>query len=124
MSDSKKQLFIGSNLNDIYVKYGTDEEVMPLRNPVLISLLKKEYGEILDGMKIWLSANTKNNDKQDPTIFPGTIRDIGKKDEYEILVDEKEMQYLSESEQFKDYSIEDVLDRSKYTEEDKRLSSR
>jgi hypothetical protein len=40
-------------------------------------------------------------------IFPGIIKVIN--NEFEIHVNESDMMYLSESEEFKNYSIEDVI---------------
>jgi hypothetical protein len=110
----KKQLFIPFDLNSLM--RGGDTH--PLRNQQSIAALRQEYGEIRDGQQIWLFALTMNNDKYDPTIFPGTIRDIGKsdEDEYEIIVDEKDMEYLSESEQFKGCSIADIIGEEWFNE--------
>ena len=105
----KKQLFIHGDLN-AFGGYG----YIPLRNQYWIDLLKKECGDIRDGMQIWLYENTQRDGKPDPTIFPGVIKDIGKENEYEIQVDEKDMQYLSESKEFKDYSVADVVDHEEF----------
>jgi hypothetical protein len=43
---SPKQLFIKGYLNDLY------DGVIPLRNTVWIALLKKAYGDNLDGQHI------------------------------------------------------------------------
>jgi len=99
--NSKKQLFLHGNLNDLY------DGKMPLRNPKHIELLKKEYGDIYDGQSIWLFELTKHNGKYDPTIFPGVIRLTD--GQLEIHIKESDMVYLSESEEFKGYSIEDVI---------------
>ena len=76
-------------------------------------------------MKIWLSADTDYKGKKDPTIFPGIIRDIGKNEgedeEYEIIVNESDMKYLSESEEFKEYSVEDVINRDRFERKYKKL---
>lgn len=114
MNDFKKQLFI-SGVDNL------EDGVMQLRNQTWISLLRKEYGKIDDGMKIWLAVDAKNNGLRDPTIFSGIIRDVGVENEYEVLINEKDIKYLSESEEFKDYSIEDVLGSVKFNEEHKKI---
>ena len=108
---NKKQLFIFGDLNALG-GYG----FIPLRNPIWVEALKNEYGDIHDGLQIWLFALTEKNGKYDPTVFPGVIRDINKQDEYEIVVDEKDMEYLSESTRFKGYTIEDVIGKEWYDE--------
>ena len=100
--NSPKQLFIKGDLNAL------ENGMIPLRNSRWISILEKEYGKIYDGMRIWLYEMTMHNDKMDPTVFPGVIKDLGKQDEYQILVDENDFEYLSESTKFKDYSIQDI----------------
>lgn len=99
----KKQLFIRGDLNAL------QDNVIPLRNDIWIQALRREHGKITDGLNIWLFELTIKNGKYDPTVFPGTIRDIGKEDEYEILVNDKEMKYLSESEKFKGYDLKDII---------------
>jgi hypothetical protein len=99
--NEKKQIFLRGDLNDFY------DGKFPLRNPKYMDMLKAEYGGIFDGQKIWLFEITKKNGKYDPTIFPGIIKVIN--NEFEIHVNESDMMYLSESEEFKNYSIEDVI---------------
>jgi len=105
-----KTIFIRGDLNALH------NGVLPLRNQTWIKVLRKVYGNITDGQDIWLFEDTEHNGKMDPTIFPGKIRDLGKEDEYEILVDEKKMQYLSETKQFKGYSVEDVINQRLFEE--------
>lgn len=97
----KKQLFIRGDLNDFY------DGKFPLRNQKWIDAIKAEYGGISDGQKIWLFEVTERNGKYDPTIFPGVIRITN--GEFEIHANESDMMYLSESEQFKGYSMEDIV---------------
>jgi hypothetical protein len=61
---TRKQLFFRGDLNDLY------DGKLPLRNQKYIDALKKEYGEILDGQRIWLFELTKKRGKYDQTIFP------------------------------------------------------
>jgi len=107
--ETKKQ-FIRGDLNDFY------DGRFPLRNEECINAIKKNYGKIYDGLLIWLFDFTIKNGKYDPTIFPGIIKNVGKTDEYEIVVDENDMKYLSESDEFKNYSIKDVIGEVNYNE--------
>jgi hypothetical protein len=84
----KKQLFIRGDLNDL--QHGK----IPLRNKMWIDALHAEYGDITDGQRIWLYEITKHNGKYDPTIFPGII--LISDGEYEIQINEAEMEYLSD----------------------------
>lgn len=93
-----KPVFIRGDLNALR------DGVIPLRNEVWVALLKKTYGQINDGQQIWLYELTGD----DPTVFPGTIRDIGKDDEYEILVNESDFEYLSESEECRGLTRDDL----------------
>lgn len=99
----KKQLFIRGDLNSL--KNGT----IPLRNPIWIEMLKREYGKIYDGMDIWLYEETRRGGVIDPTIFPGVIRKTDVNDEFDIVISENRMKYLSESKEFKNYSVDDVI---------------
>ncbi len=110
MTNSGKQFFLSADLNDLM----EDSRFLPLRNQKSIEILRKEYTNIVDGLKIWLFAPTFNHGKFDPTIFPGIIKDLGKLDEYKIMVDEKEMKYLSGSEMFNKYSIENIIGNEWY----------
>ena len=108
----KKQLFIRGDLNSF------QEGNIPLANQVWIAVLKDEYGEIKNDMKIWLYEEVIKNEKRLLLVFPGIIHDIGKNEgedeEYEIIVNESDMKYLSESEEFKEYSVEDVINRDRF----------
>ena len=115
MSKTKKQIFIRGDLNSL------DGGIIPLRNQVWIEILKREYGLINDKMRIWLYEKTQKNGSDDPTIFPGIIKDLGKDDEYDILVNEKEMKYLSESKEFNNYSIDDVINNDYFKKVTKEL---
>ncbi|MGB9163281.1 MAG: hypothetical protein WCC41_02300 [Rhodomicrobium sp.] len=64
---------------------------------------------IYDGLKIWLYSDTYQNRKLDPSVFQGIVRFNEELGEFEIEAKESDMVWLSESEQFKDYSIEDVI---------------
>jgi len=97
----EKQQFIRGDLNDL--RNGK----IPLRNQKWIDVIKTHYGSIYDEQKIWLFEVTKNNGLYDPTIFPGVVKAIG--DQFEIIVNESDMQYLSECNEFKGYSLEDVI---------------
>src|SRR3989338_4679380 len=126
MNTSKKQLFIGIGLHGLYDYSDGFTGVVNLRNRIEISLIKKEYGEIKDGQKLWLYFNSKNKGKIDPTILPGFIYYKGKNrednEEYEIKVDEKDFMYLSESEEFRSYLPEDIFVWEKmYNIEEKKL---
>lgn len=102
---NKKQLFIYADLNDL----GSGEGFLPLRNLKVIDMLKQEYGEVTEGLKIWLFSPTYKNNTLDPTIIPGEIKKVKNTGELQIHVDEKDMEYLSESEKFKGYSIEEIM---------------
>lgn len=106
--NQKKVIFIRGDLNAFH------DGVIPLRNTRWIELIKKHYGPIHDGLRIWLYEETQHDGKIDPTIFPGIIKDIGVEDEYEIQVDEKDMQYLSESKKFQNYSVADVVESKNF----------
>lgn len=97
----KKQLFIRGDFNDLH------DGKISLRNQVWISLLKKEYGEHLDGQNIWLYEKTDRGGKGDPWVFRGVIgRDEA--GEYEVSVNEKDFKRLTELSEFKDYTFEDL----------------
>jgi Cysteine-rich CPCC len=97
----EKQLFIRGDLNDLY------DGIIPLRNTVWIALLKKAYGENLDGKQIWLYENTGRDGRGDPLIFPGVVKEV-ETGEYEISVNERDFKHLSEVEEFRGYSAEDI----------------
>jgi len=86
----------------------------PLSNRIIIDQIRNGYGDILDGMSIWLYSPTFKNGKFDPSIFPGTIRRDNESGEMWMDAKEADMVYLSESEQFKDYTIEDVVGSERY----------
>lgn len=109
----KKQLFICVDLNKLH---GYEYDPVPLRSKEGLNDIINSYGEIKDGMQIWCFDLTKYKGKYDPTIFPGRIIYPGVESEYEIKVNEKDMEYLSESEKFKDYSVEDVIGKEWYEE--------
>ncbi len=105
----QKQIFIYCDLNKLlYV------DRYPLTNRIIIDQIKKGYGDIFDGMSIWLYSPTFKNGKFDPSIFPGTIKRDNESREMWIDAKESDMVWLSESEEFKDYSIEDVIGREMY----------
>ena len=100
----KKQTFIPIDLNKLpYV------ERYPIMNQSTIDTIKEEYGGIYDGLKIWLYSDTFRNRKLDPSVFQGIVRFNEEIGEYEIEAKESDMVWLSESELFKDYSVEDVI---------------
>jgi hypothetical protein len=107
----KKQTFIPVDLNKLpYV------ERYPIMNQSTIDTIKNEYGDIYDGLKIWLYSDTYKNRKLDPSVFQGIVRFNEELCEFEIEAKESDMVWLSESEQFKDYSIEDVIGKEMYDE--------
>ena len=107
----KKQTFIPVDLNKLpYV------ERYPIMNQSTIDTIKEEYGGIYDGLKIWLYSDTFRNRKLDPSVFQGIVRFNEEIGEYEIEAKESDMVWLSESELFKDYSVEDVVGKKGYDE--------
>ena len=87
-----------------------------LMNQSTIDTIKEEYGEIYDGLKIWLYSDTFRNRKLDPSVFQGIVRFNEEIGEYEIEAKESDMVWLSKSELFKDYSVEDVVGKKGYDE--------
>lgn len=101
---SKKQLFIRGDLNSF------QDGFIPLRNPVWVCALKKEYGDDLENKSIWLYEKTVRDGKEELVIFPGVILKPEKEiDEYKIIVNEDNFEYLSDSKKFIGYKIEDVI---------------
>jgi len=49
------------------------------------------------------------NNKINLQIFPGEIRDVESSGECKVYVDEKDVIDLSQSKEFKDYSLEDII---------------
>ena len=107
----KKQTFIPVDLNKLPYM-----ERYPIMNQSTIDTIKNEYGDIYDGLKIWLYSDTYQNRKLDPSVFQGIVRFNEELGEFEIEAKESDMVWLSESEQFKDYSIEDVIGKEMYDE--------
>lgn len=100
----KKQLFIRGDLNALCDSH------IPLRNPVWISILKNEYGPKLDGQNIWLYEKVVRDGKQDLIIFPGIVKNnSGISNEYLIQINEEAFEYLSESTEFGEHSIEEIV---------------
>lgn len=95
------QLFIRGDLNDLH------DGIISLRNTVWIALLKKYYGEHLNGQHIWLYERTGKDPNGDPWVFPGLVRETGG-GQYEIVVDEKDFKRLSEVKEFKGYAPDDL----------------
>jgi hypothetical protein len=115
--ESKKQLFIDADLNDYYDGY------FPLRNPKAIQKLTDEYGPLQNGLKIWIYAIGYGDKKPDLLVFPGSVQDLEVENDWKIYVDEKDITDLTESKEFKEYGVRDVvgdeqfdLIKSKYPE--------
>jgi len=106
-----KQVFINGDLNDFY---GFAPDPMPLRNQRWIDLLVKEYGKITDGMQIWMFYMPQKEISRDTVlIYPGTVN-VTKDGDYEIVAREEDMKWLSELQEFGDYSIEDIIGNEWY----------
>ena len=105
---NKKTVFIRGDLNSLQNGY------IPLRNHMWLDVIKYNYGDIYDGMKIWMYEKTRVDGKLVPTVFQGVIRIISSKSEYSVEVDESQMQYYNQIAIFKDYTLEDIISEELY----------
>jgi hypothetical protein len=62
-----------------------------------------------NGQKICLYYIGLRNGKINLQIFPGEIRDVEPNGECKVYVDEKDVIDLAQSEEFKEYSIPDII---------------
>ena len=105
-----KHKFIYNDLNDLV----NDRELVT--NPLVFKKILDVYGEVFSGMELFLWTDSSNDeDKFDPMVYKGKfISDDKDKHWYIEVKDDKKIKRLSESDEFKDYSVLDIIGEKEY----------
>ena len=108
-----KKSFIYADLNSM------SGNKIPLKNPRLKEEIVEIYGKCELGLEVYLwTDDADKNGKYDPLIYIGNVT-IDKNGDFFIETNPKKMEHLSTSDQFKDYSLQDVIGHETYEKEKK-----
>ncbi len=85
-------------------------------NPLTFKAILDTYNEAFSGMEVFLWTDDLNEqNKFDPMVYKGVfISDDKDKHWYFEIKDDKKIKHLSESDEFKDYSLLDIIGEKEY----------
>lgn len=98
-----KKQFVYADLNSSH------DDKIAIFNPLTFWSLIEKYGDVYSGLEILLwSDDEDDKNKPDPILFKGKLVFDEKKKWWLLAIDVKSIQHLSDSMEFKDYTVAEI----------------